>query len=251
MDMRIAKGIETIDLKMNLFGNSSPIFPTLIWDDQDAILVDTGTPESSHCIEHAIEEKGISLDKIKAIILTHQDIDHIGSLSELVRDLGESISIYAHPLDKPYIEGEMPLIKFNKEALLDRISGLSPEVQAEAKKKLETLPPKGNVDHLLTDGDYLPQCGGITVIHTPGHTPGHISLYCHRDRVLIAGDALIANHGRLEGPREAVTPDMEMAMTSLKKLTTWDIQKVICYHGGLVEDHVNDQIAELARQANK
>jgi glyoxylase-like metal-dependent hydrolase (beta-lactamase superfamily II) len=51
------------------------------------------------------------------------------------------------------------------------------------------------LDEHLEDGDLLDLVGGIRVIFTPGHTPGHLSLYLERPRVLVAGDALTAEGG--------------------------------------------------------
>jgi glyoxylase-like metal-dependent hydrolase (beta-lactamase superfamily II) len=93
----------------------------------------------------------------------------------------------------------------------------------------------------------LPYCGGITVINTPGHTPGHISLYHKPSKTLIAGDAMIVADGRLLGPNPQYTLDMKTAIESLKKLMQYDIETVICYHGGLYKDNANRRIAELAK----
>lgn len=54
---------------------------------------------------------GVPFEQLQAIILTHQDIDHIGSLPEIQQKADHSIEVYAHGLDKPYIEGQLPLIK--------------------------------------------------------------------------------------------------------------------------------------------
>ncbi|MHB8917725.1 MAG: MBL fold metallo-hydrolase [Desulfocucumaceae bacterium] len=58
---------------------------------------------------------------------------------------------------------------------------------------------KADVGRTVADEEELPYCGGITVIHTPGHTPGHICLYHKQSRTLIAGDALFAEGGLRAG----------------------------------------------------
>jgi glyoxylase-like metal-dependent hydrolase (beta-lactamase superfamily II) len=53
----------------------------------------------------------VSFGQLKAVILTHQDVDHIGCLPEILQECGNHIKVYAHELDKPYIQGEIPLLK--------------------------------------------------------------------------------------------------------------------------------------------
>ncbi len=243
--MKIAKGIETIELVMKLTGPESIIHPTLIWDENETILVDTGIPGQNGEINEAIEKADVPNNKLTKIILTHQDFDHIGSLSEILKTSDHKIEVLAHEVEKPYIEGDKPLIKMNAERVAKMTESL-PEEQRQKIKAIFEIPLSANVDKTISDEELLPYCGGITVIYTPGHTPGHVSLYHHQSKTLIAGDALVADNGILMGPRPAVTPDMETALQSIKKFTKYDIEQVICYHGGLVKENVNLQISELA-----
>ncbi|WP_376773819.1 MBL fold metallo-hydrolase [Paenibacillus phytorum] len=175
---------------------------------------------------HPVMEKvGVSFDKLKVVILTHQDVDHIGSLPEILKECGNDVKVYAHELDKPYIKEEIPLIKDGH---------------------LEN-PPKGKVDETLIDGQELPFCGRLRVIHTPGHTPGHISLYLRQSKTLIAGDSMYSVDGILGGIHVPTTLDMNAARLSLKKYVDLDIASVVCYHGGLSNVNVNDQIVGLSQ----
>ncbi|MDF2959561.1 MAG: hydrolase [Paenibacillus sp.] len=123
-----------------------------------------------------------------------------------------------------------------------------PEAWRQAFKAVLESPPKAGVDRCLADGEELPYCGGITVIHTPGHTPGHISLYHKPSKTLIAADALIVADGQLLGPHPQYSLDIDTAVKSLKKLLHYDIEAVICYHSGLYRGNVNGRIAELANE---
>jgi len=111
-------------------------------------------------------------------------------------------------------------------------------------------PPKASVDTAVADGEVLPYCGGITVIFTPGHTPGHICLYLNQSKTLITGDAFVAVDGEFRGPNPQATYDMDSALKSLKKLKHYDIETVICYHGGVYNDDANECLAELASAAD-
>ena len=106
---------------------------------------------------------------------------------------------------------------------------------------------KCTVDRTLADGGELPCCGGITVIHTPGHTPGHICLYHKETKTLISGDALFVEDGQLVPAHPFTNLDPDLAARSLKKLSRYDIEAVVCYHGGLYSDDANRRIAELAK----
>ena len=105
---------------------------------------------------------------------------------------------------------------------------------------------KVNIDETLIDGQELPYCGGMTVIHTPGHTPGHICLYIKSFKLLIAGDIFAVNDGLLLRGNQDYNFDNEENMKSIQKLMKYDIETVICYHGGMYKDNVNKRIAELA-----
>ena len=239
--MKVATGVEMITLEAEAFGGKIAIHPTLLWDEQVAVLVDTGMPGSWELIRAAMIEAGVSPEKLKAVIITHQDIDHIGSLPEIVQAYSGQIEVYAHELDQPYIEGKLPLIKTNPERMTAMLAAL-PE---EERKKMQAIfenPPKAKVDKILADGDVLPIFGGIRVIHTPGHTPGHISLYVQNSKTLIAGDAMVYMGGMLRGPVPQATLDMDTALQSLKKLQDTEIQSVICYHGGVCGDNAEEQL---------
>ena len=249
MLMRIAENIEALELRMNLTGQSSIIYPALLWDSDGATLVDTGIPGQLDAIRREIENAGVDFESVHRIILTHQDIDHIGGLPEIVRVRGSEIEVLAHEEDKPYIEGDKPLIKMNRERMAQMMESL-PESQRQQLERIFSTPPAGKVDRTLHDGEELPFYGGIEVIHTPGHTPGHLSLFVKKARLLIAGDELRVEDGELVGPSEWATPDMESAKASLRKLTDYQIDNVLCYHGGFYGLNASERIAELSATAN-
>lgn len=221
------------------------IHPTLIWDDNEVVLVDTGIPGQLTEIREAMDKAGVPFNKLSKVILTHQDIDHIGSLPEILKASDHKIEVLAHEEDKPYIEGDKTPIKMNPERVAKMLESL-PEEQRQKIQALLGTPVTAKVDKTIEDGEVLPYCGGITVIFTPGHTPGHVSLYHHQTKTLITGDALVAANGELLGPSPQATPDMETALKSIKKFTKFDIETVICYHGGVYKENANKRLAELA-----
>ncbi|MHA4066252.1 MBL fold metallo-hydrolase [Bacillus cereus] len=217
--MEIAKGIEMLQLEFQEF----VIHPILLWDDEMAVLIDTGFPGQIEDIQVEMEKVGVSFDKLKVVILTHQDIDHIGSLPELLQRCRSNIKVYAHELDKPYIEGDLPLLK---------------DGNVENR-------PKGKVSDTMIDGQELPYCGGILILHTPGHTPGHISLYLKQSKILVTGDSMYSVNGMLGGIHAPTTINIKEAQQSLKKYLNLDIESVVCYHGGLSKGNIKIQLQNL------
>src|SRR5919202_5224938 len=248
--MKIGENIEALELRMNLTGQGRLIYPALLWGPEGATLVDTGTPGQLDALRGEIEDAGVDFNSIDRVILTHQDLDHIGGLPEVLRARGEGVEVLAHEEDRPHIEGDKPLIKMNRERMAQMIESL-PESQRQQLQRILSSPPSGKVDRTLHDGEELPLHGGIKVIHTPGHTPGHLSLFVKKARLLIAGDELRVEEGELVGPSEWATLDTEQASASLRKLTDYPIDYVLCYHGGFYGPNASEKIAQLSARAKR
>jgi glyoxylase-like metal-dependent hydrolase (beta-lactamase superfamily II) len=236
--MRIADGVYVLPIHRGSQGTEGFLNLTLILDEQEgAALVDAGLPGHAEAIGAALPDAGIGVRDLRRIIFTHQDLDHIGSGAALVRQSGARV--IAHPADTPYIEGELTPLKPTPEML---------EQRPQMREVLERLEPVG-VDELLEDGERLDLAGGLRVIFTPGHTPGHTSLYLERSKVLIAGDALTAEGGSLKGPNPSATLDTAEAARSVRRLAELDVETVVCYHGGVVDEDANGQLQRVVEEA--
>jgi glyoxylase-like metal-dependent hydrolase (beta-lactamase superfamily II) len=213
---------------------------TLIVDEQNGnTLVDAGLPDQMEAISAAVVEAGIAVRDLMRIIFTHQDLDHVGSGAALVRQ--SSARVLAHPADAPYIEGELRPLKVTPEML---------ERRPQMREVLERLEPV-RVDEQVEDGTRLNLAGGTKVISTPGHSPGHICLYLEQPKVLIAGDALTAESGSLNGPNPSMTPQMGTAIQSIRRLAELDVDTIVCYHGGVVSKDANGQLRRVVRKASR
>ena len=245
--LKIAEGLEMLEIPSNVMGKLSVIYPVLIWDSERAVLVDAGYPGQLAQIREAIEKAGVPFERVDTVILTHQDIDHIGSLSSIQKELQGKVKVYAHEEEKPYIQGDKCPIKLAQlESRLDSLPAEMKLVYEKLKSGFQNA--KAKVDETLADGDELSCCCGIRVIHTPGHTPGHISLYLKHYKLLIAGDMLGVENGRLSLSPQSINFDNALNLKSVRKLADYDIEKVICYHGGLYGDEVSRQLKELASE---
>lgn len=220
------------------------VYPVVITNKDKMLLVDTGYPGEFNLIKEAIENEGLNFEGLSTIVLTHQDIDHVGTVKK-IKDYLPNIIITASEGEEKYINGnETP----TKVAALEKNIDYLP---AEAKSLYEKM--KGfysrnqlNIDETLKDGQSVPGFSDISVINTPGHTPGHISLYVKGRKILIAGDAFVLENNKLAFTDTKLNYNDEMYVKSLKKLGDYDIKEVICYHGGIYKTNVNESIRELS-----
>ncbi len=236
--MMVSSGLSLLEMGgQNKFG----MCPVLLWDERDAILFDAGLPGQAGAIRTAMMGEGVTLDKLTAIVITHQDMDHIGSLAALQRETADRAKVMCHAEEKSYIQFERMPAKMSSERILQHAAEYAQKtgVTIQDPVSLEGVRTLFSeqiavVDLGLADGQELPFCGGIVAIHTPGHTPGHCCYYLRKYKTLVAGDAMNAHDGMLAGPNPVYTKDLVQARASLAKLAAYEIDTVLCYHGGAV-----------------
>jgi glyoxylase-like metal-dependent hydrolase (beta-lactamase superfamily II) len=196
------------------------------------VLVDAGMPHSAKEIIKQAEERFGENSRPKAIILTHGHFDHVGAIIELINYW--DVPVYAHEKELPYLTG----VKHYPEpdatvegGLLAKISPLFPNESINLGDHIHVL-PKGEVPH-------LPE---FSWHHTPGHTPGHISLFRESDGTLIAGDAFVTvrqdalfkvltQEQEITGPPRYLTSDWQAAWESVKLLKELEPKVAVTGHG--------------------
>lgn len=242
--MKITDGIQMLEVSVNLMGKPEMIYPTLIKDKDTMILVDTGYPNQLKQVQESFNSAKLSFSELNKIILTHQDIDHVGGLPCILTESTQKIEILTHEIEREYIEGEKYPVKLAAlEARLDSLPEQMKKIYEALKGFYSNLHVK--IDRTLSHGEELPYLGGIHVIFTPGHTPGHICLFHKQSRTLIAGDALAVENGTLVTTSSSINFNNSLYIDSLRKLSKYDIEAVICYHGGLYKGNVTQRIIEL------
>ncbi|MBW0001590.1 MAG: MBL fold metallo-hydrolase [Verrucomicrobia bacterium] len=201
--------------------------------DRQWTLIDAGVPGTTGLIEHAARERFGGDSRPAAIIMTHGHFDHIGGLEKLARRW--DAPIYAHELELPYLNGSAaypPPDALAGGGLMPLLSPLFPRGPIDVSRWLHALPPDGSV----------PSMPGWRWIHTPGHTPGHVSFWREADRALIAGDAFITTgqesaysvavqKPEMHGPPMYFTPDWVSARESVRKLAALEPEVVVTGHG--------------------
>ncbi|WP_018620827.1 MBL fold metallo-hydrolase [Spirosoma luteum] len=203
-----------------------------ILKDKDLTLIDTGYPGSTARIFSALRQSGQDPRAIKRIILTHAHPDHAGSAAALKQALG--VPVLAHQVEAPLLEaglsGHSPI-------------HCSPGVanwliyQLLIKGGAGTIEPL-LIDQRLTHQEILPLAGGLQVLHTPGHSVGHIALWLKQEGVLIAGDACAHLVGL---DLSTVYEDRALGWQSLLILAGLDFEKAVFGHGRPIQKRASYQ----------
>ncbi|WP_310830352.1 MBL fold metallo-hydrolase [Paenibacillus pedocola] len=240
-------GCHQLSIEVKTYGESQVITPVLLHDGDECILVDCGYPDSIPQLKQAMAQIGYPLERITRIIATHHDIDHIGSLGALKRLLPDAV-IIAHEIEVPYLEGTLKSQR--QEQAESTLPVLPREAVPAAEQFIALLASieKVAVDHKVRHGDVLPWCGDPEVIHTPGHMSGHISLYLPASKTMIAGDAVVIEDGELHIANPQYTLDLEEAIASVRRLMSYEIDHLICYHGGSFQGNVQDALRALVKR---
>lgn len=195
-------------------------------------LVDTGLPLSAGLIRRAAAERYGEGARPEGIVLTHGHFDHSGAALALADEW--DVPVYVHPLEMPYLTGrsDYPPQDPTTGGAIAQLSRLFPHGRQDFGDRVETLPAGGEVPGL----DYW------RWVHTPGHTPGHVSLFRQTDGALLAGDALatmnmdswisqLTRTREISRPPAPFTPDWGAAHESVKRLAGLEPEIVAAGHG--------------------
>jgi glyoxylase-like metal-dependent hydrolase (beta-lactamase superfamily II) len=220
------------------------IYPVILRDDNDMILIDCGYPNFLKLLEESAIKNGIDLSKLTKLIITHHDFDHMGSAADFKRKY-PNVKILSSIIDEKYISGKERSLRLQQaESVYDKLPEEQKEGAMNFQKMLESI-ENIEVDMLLKDGDKFDWCGGIEIIETPGHMPGHISIYAKESKTLISGDALVLENDKLAIANPNYTLDMSEAKESIYKLLNYDIDKIVCYHGGIYTDEIKSSLKRI------
>lgn len=215
------------------------------------VMVDAGLKSTAAKVRPMVKELFGKGSKPRAIIMTHGHFDHRGSLIELAEEWG--VPVYCHHMERPYLTGLAsypppdPSVGGGALALF---SFTFPKGPINAESYLRELPEDGVIDE-LEDWRW---------IHTPGHTPGHISLFREKDGVLIAGDAFVTTLQEsllavmtqtkfVCGPPKYFTPDWGAAARSVRELAALEPNVIATGHGqSMYGEEARKDLHKLSRQ---
>jgi len=174
------------------------------------LIVDTGVPGRASAILRALARIGVAPTGVDHIVLTHFDLDHSGSAVALAAHTGAPIII--HEADAPYLATPEACPRLRAALYWPLITWL-----------LRWHRPSEVT--LVREGEML---GDWQILHTPGHTPGSITL--HRDDILVVGDAIVHRGGRLRENAPWLATNLAEQRASARRLATIDARVVLPGH---------------------
>jgi glyoxylase-like metal-dependent hydrolase (beta-lactamase superfamily II) len=220
----VAPGVYRVDA----FALSNAINVLLLENDDGWTLVDTGTASSAGRIRDAIAALGSGPEDLRRIFLTHQHDDHTGGAPGLL-EWASHAEVGAPPHEAEVISDRRAKDPFGNPALrfLAR------------NAKLPTAP----VTKVLREGDLV---SGFRLIHTPGHTLGHVSLLRDADGLLFTADAFGSLPRKIRvGVRKAICTDPPLARRSAEKLLAEDFSTVVFAHGKVMRADAKERLREV------
>ena len=218
--------------------------------DREWVLVDAGVFGTKTLIQQAAATRFGPGSRPAAIVLTHGHFDHVGVLEDLAAEW--DAPVWAHQLEAPYLNGTASYPPGDPSVgggLVAALSPLFPRAPVNVGTRLNILPPDGMV----------PPMPGWRWIHTPGHSPGHVSFWRESDRTLIAGDAFVTTAQEsiyavtvqapeLHGPPKYFTIEWDKAGASVRALAELEPELVVTGHGRAMQgNEMRTALHKLAR----
>ena len=198
--------------------------PYLLIDPDGLTLIDAGLPGSHKKILRSMAGLGYAPGDLKRILITHADFDHVGGLAPLKKATGARI--YASPVEAQALaEGRASRPVKPRRMITRLLFGLMGGL---------FKPARIQVDELVTDGQVLPVLGGLRVLETPGHTPGHISFYSASTGILFCGDSIVSGENGLRGSSGANNWDQANSDESVRKQAALGARILCSGHGPVV-----------------
>lgn len=201
-------------------------------DDDVPTLVDAGTPWDARALREALDEIDFAVSDIGRVLLTHYDLDHVGTLAQLTPEL--NAPVYAGAFDAAILTNRRRPPITNHKGAFQRLASLL------------TTHPSIDVE-TVDDGETV---GTFTAYHTPGHTPGHVAYVSAERRVGLLGDLVSESDGTLDASGWAMSYDTSDVRESIVRLSEeappFDVACI--GHGTPLTTGGSDALAALARE---
>ncbi|MGZ6839479.1 MAG: MBL fold metallo-hydrolase [Frankiaceae bacterium] len=205
-------------------------------DDGSLTLIDAGLRWAPRRLLAGLAGLGKRPQDVTRIVLTHAHADHAGGVARMREESGAGVIV--HERDAAYVEGgRMPPTgnRLTNSHVFLRVNG--------------SFPP-APVAHSVIDGELLPIAGGLRVLHTPGHTPGHVSLLHEPTGVLITGDSIWNVRG-LRWPLKALCTDFGLSQQTADRLGEADFEVAAFTHGSPVRTQARETVRRFLREARR
>jgi len=209
----------------------------LVDDDGSVTLVDCGLKRAPARIVAGLRAIGRHPGDVTRIVLTHAHTDHAGGAAEMSARTGAPVAV--HEADAGYAEAGRPP-PFEQSLLTGRLMTRIPGAG---------FPPV-TVGQRLSDAQVLDVGGGLRIIATPGHTPGHVSLLHERTGTLITGDALFNVRQLRFSPRPLCT-DFRLSRQTAHVLGELEYERVAFTHGTEITDNAREAVRSFLSEVDR
>lgn len=182
---------------------------------EGVVLIDAGMQEDAlDRIGAELGSIGKGWGDVDLVLITHKHGDHIKNLPRVKELTGAPIK--SQRLEAPLIEAAVGV----------EVEGL---------------------DH----GEVVDYCGGIEVIHVPGHSEGNCCYYLRGLKAVIAGDTIFGDEeGNLTAPPERYCLDVEQATREMRRLLDYDFDYLLYTHGKDVMKDAKEKVKELVEETS-
>lgn len=202
----------------------------------EPMLVDTGSPGHVDLILRDLAHIGVQAFHLKKLVVTHHHIGHVGNLAVIKRRSGARV--YAHIADAPFIDGRLK--RRAARSPVERV--FHSAVTKVGFAEIQTV----DVDRRLEDEEEI---NGWRVIHTPGHTPGHMCLL--RGGILISGDLLLASAGAFREMPLSSIGEVAASRASIGKVAELEFAAILPGHDPPHVVGAGEKVKDLAARLGR
>lgn len=221
-------------------------------DPVTLIDVGPGTAKAGGALKEMLSSLGVDIKEIKRIIITHAHPDHCGMAMDIAGD--SNATVIMHGLEQKHFQGSTDYFRARLPFFLE--AGVPPKILAEFTGERFKPPQPGKHDNVhveLMTSETLDFDGGeLTVLHLPGHSPGHVCLYDPERKYFFSGDFLLSHitpnpvmEPDPEYPEKRL-PTLKQYLSGLEMVEKLDITVVCPGHGGVFSDYKG--VIETARR---
>lgn len=238
--MKIAPGIYEVGAPKWGYFKAGNTKAYLVEDGDDLIVIDTHYDADARFILDEISLIGKKPEDIKHIVITHGHRGHMGGMATLKRLSGAPV--YAHEWEADIVSGDRAIPKVDI-FVFSPIQTWPIIIVGQTTGRWNKVEPV-TVDRIVDEGDKI---GPLQVLHTPGHTPGHLALYWPERKALFTSDCFVTWPLITPGWRNTML-NVPQSWQTLARLATLDVEVISPGHGDSIRENGGAVLRALAQK---